>query len=827
MTLKTGEIAMSVQVHDGQGKKSVGKRTWLAVILVALCLPPAAALAATCRVTTAGTSAGTGTWASPMDLQTALATSTCTEIWVAAGVYTPTVANGVRGISFNIEPGVAAYGGFAGTETARSQRDPAANVTILSGDLNGDDGANFANNGDNSYHVVTMGGGGTPVTAATVLDGFTIRGGNADGSAFPANAGGGLYCNGVGNGNQCSPTLGKLIFSGNNASYGGGALYDNGYNQGTSSPTLRDIAFRDNHGGTVGGAMYNDGTNGTSSPNLNNVTFSNNSAANGGAMMNDGNGGTSSPSMGNITFSGNSADNVGGAMFNRGVNGGTSSPGMGNVTFSGNRASYGGALANDGFNGNSQPALVNVILWGNTLSIPGGNSQEIYNVNATPIIVHSIVQGSGGSGSWDSSLGTDGGNNLDTDPVLGALADNGGTTPTLLPGAGSAAIDAGTCSGAPSADQRGVPRPQGGNCDIGAVEVRQAQLSVIVGANGSVTASASAALIGTGIGACSNTTCTAAYDIETNSPAITLAANPSAHYHVVWSGDCTDNGNGTASVSMAADRVCTASFAIDSYTLSYTAGANGSISGTSPQSVPYGGDGSTVTAVADAHYHFVQWSDGLTTAARTDTKVGADLDVTASFAIDSFAVVGTVGRGSGNIAPASQNVAYGQTATFSLSPDAHYHLDGIGSTCGGNLGGNSYTTGAVTADCVVTVNFALDSYTITGAVSGGHGSISPTSLIGNYGDTPSFTLTPDAFYHVASVSGCGGALNGNSYTVAPISGPCTVNATFAQTIAPYTPVPTLDWRMLLLLAVCMSVLGAWRLRGASASRTRAAGACHE
>ena len=58
-----------------------------------------------------------------------------------------------------------------------------------------------------------------------------------------------------------------------------------------------------------------------------------------------------------------------------------------------------------------------------------------------------------------------------TNPLLGPLQDNGGPTPThaLLPG--SPAINAGTNRGCPPTDQRGVPRPQGPLCDIGAFEV--------------------------------------------------------------------------------------------------------------------------------------------------------------------------------------------------------------------------------------------------------------------------------------------------------------------------------------------------------------------
>ena len=56
------------------------------------------------------------------------------------------------------------------------------------------------------------------------------------------------------------------------------------------------------------------------------------------------------------------------------------------------------------------------------------------------------------------------------DPKSGPLADNGGTTLTLALLPGSPAIDAGTVTGVPPTDQRGVARPQGAGVDIGAFE---------------------------------------------------------------------------------------------------------------------------------------------------------------------------------------------------------------------------------------------------------------------------------------------------------------------------------------------------------------------
>ncbi|MFT3792023.1 MAG: choice-of-anchor Q domain-containing protein [Rudaea sp.] len=448
-----------------------------------------------CYVWASATGANDGTsWTDAYtDLQNALNNLSCTEVWVAQGVYIPVQpadpANPTyddADVSFNVRPGLAVYGGFAGTETSRDQRnpDPIANGTVLSGDLAHDDcgGSGCPGGVDtdhsqiaglNSYRVLRMDGttaAGT-ITASTVLDGFTITAAGNNGH------GGGFYCNGAGSGHECSPTLRNLVFSANDADNGGSAIYDNGEDGGVSSPTLTHVLIAYGYGTAMVNDASGDDYGGTSSPTLSDVTFNGNVGGEyGGAIYNvAANGGTSNPTLTNVTLYGNSAT-YGGAIVNADYDGG-SVPSLINVTFNGNTATsgYGGAIYNYGVD----PVLHNVILWGDT------GSAEIYNFNAEPSIDHSIVQGSGGSGAgWNALLGSDGGGNLDADPVLGALANNGGFTQTVLPGTGSVAIDAGTCTGAPPTDQRGVVRPQGAACDIGAVEVVAAAYTVGGSASG-------------------------------------------------------------------------------------------------------------------------------------------------------------------------------------------------------------------------------------------------------------------------------------------------------------------------------------------------------
>jgi hypothetical protein len=112
------------------------------LLALSLLIAPAgpAHAASVVYVVPGGAGAQTGAdWANAKDLQYALTAATSSDqIWVKAGTYKPTTGTD-RSATFQLKSGVAVYGGFNGTETLRGQRDSTTNVTILSGDLLGND----------------------------------------------------------------------------------------------------------------------------------------------------------------------------------------------------------------------------------------------------------------------------------------------------------------------------------------------------------------------------------------------------------------------------------------------------------------------------------------------------------------------------------------------------------------------------------------------------------------------------------------------------------------------------------------------------------------
>src|SRR5439155_905177 len=137
-----------------------------------------------------------------------------------------------------------------------------------------------------------------------------------------------------------------------------------------------------------------------------------------------------------------------------------------------------------------------------------------------------------------------------------------------------------------------------------------------------------------------------------------VTAVPSLGYHFVsWSdGVLTATRTDT---NVTGNITVSASFVINQYTLTYTAGANGTISGTTPQTVNHGSNGTAVTAVPDTGYHFVNWSDASTANPRTDTNVTANISVTANFAINTYTLTYTAGAHGSITGTTPQTVNHG------------------------------------------------------------------------------------------------------------------------------------------------------------------------
>ncbi|MHC4636899.1 MAG: hypothetical protein ACYTBV_05255, partial [Planctomycetota bacterium] len=334
------------------------------------------------------------------------------EIWVAQGVYKPDESladpegSGNRTATFLLKEGVGTYGGFPVGGGEWDVRDPNTFATILSGDLNGDD-VGFANIGDNSIHVVSAFG----TSSSTILDGFTITAGNADGSSSDA-YGGGVY------NSQADLILNNCIISDNSADKRAGGLYNR---QGTA--ILTNCFFRNNLAGHNGGGIYNH---------------------------------NSSPTITNCTFIGNFAGDCGGGI----NNGSDSNPLVINCTFSDNSAtSYGGAISNH----LSNLTVTNCILWGNTAT---DSSQISLQSSSSVSISYSDIQGFlGGIYNDGTGLVVSGLGNIADDPKF--ELDNYHLQPA------SPCINTGDpdrdYSGQTDVDSE--PRVMGGYVDMGSDEV--------------------------------------------------------------------------------------------------------------------------------------------------------------------------------------------------------------------------------------------------------------------------------------------------------------------------------------------------------------------
>ena len=307
-------------------------------------------------------------------------------IFVAEGNYYPDQANGMntqsRDASFIIPSGVVVLGGFPTGGGDLASRDWEMNKTILSGDID-----QLSGNADNAYHVVRT----TKASAQTVVDGFCIVEGNADGGGKSA-FGGGWFNEGSDLNAPSNATLSNCRFENNSADFGG-AMYNDG-NSGECSPVLTNCVFKMNSA-DYGGAMYNDGNSGECSPVLTNCVFKMNSASQiGGGILNDAFKGQCTPTFIDCVFNMNSAIGSGGAMYNL-TNDGQCSPLLINCVFLNNTAFDGGGIYNIVFLGECSPTLINCQFEENTAT---NNGAGIYNIassngESSPVLSNCLFTG--------------------------------------------------------------------------------------------------------------------------------------------------------------------------------------------------------------------------------------------------------------------------------------------------------------------------------------------------------------------------------------------------------------------------------------------------
>lgn len=311
------------------------------------------------------------------------------QIWVAKGSYSPLYTAGDGGNandrSFVLPKNVEIYGGFTGTETSVSQRDWINNSTTLQG--------------DNVYHVVISSGD----AGKTVLDGFTIKGGNASLATNACNKkpfytlchimlnnswiftgyGGGVYLS------NSSPKLKNLIIEENKAvNAGAGLIID------VSNPLLSNVTIKDNilKGSEVigGGGVYNY----KSSPNLVNVTINNNKIEATNSTVGAGiyNHESIQPKLTNVLIADNSITiyskykNVigrGGGIFNK-----NSGLLLTNSLIVRNKSHVGGGIYMEGKDGSK---FTNVTVSDNEVLANRGSG--LYCNSADPIIYNSIIWG--------------------------------------------------------------------------------------------------------------------------------------------------------------------------------------------------------------------------------------------------------------------------------------------------------------------------------------------------------------------------------------------------------------------------------------------------
>jgi hypothetical protein len=424
-----------------------------------------------------GNDDGTSWYNAYTSLESALdAASDGCEIWVAAGTYLPSndygLGVGNRYKTFKLKAGVHLYGGFAGNEDSLESRNWNINKAILDGNL----GA------EKVYHVVYA---GSDCNEETILDGITIRNGQAGGSSSFRN-GANIYVSGS------SPIFRNLsIYSGICGNYGANvyvenssALFENcnitsgssDYQGGgvalyNSSAKFNYCEISDNYAYGLGGGVN---VAGTGVNVFNSCSFTENRADDmgaGGAFYVESS--VTDLILVNCFFTENSADVSGGAIDISGT------AKIVNCTFGSNYANDLGAMG-----GHIIVRASGILDVYNSVLTDGyaDLGEQIHAVAGAQLsISHSMIQDCGGSGaSWDSDLGVDAGGNIDFNSFwfnYQTAIDN--EWPGIDAGSSNVFNDI-TDLNSIILDADEFPRFRGYDIDMGHLEIPYAKLTVFI-----------------------------------------------------------------------------------------------------------------------------------------------------------------------------------------------------------------------------------------------------------------------------------------------------------------------------------------------------------
>ncbi len=264
----------------------------------------------------------------------------------------------------------------------------------------------------------------------------------------------------------------------------GGGIYNGGTLTVAKSTISGNTSEASGGGESYGAGLFNSGpatiTDSTLSGNQAVSTNATRAASHGGGIFNQ-----SDLKLTNVTVSGN------GAFGATSVGGGISNANrltLTNATASGNSAAFGANLYN--YTTFTTPPSSAFLVAKNTIvANPQGGGANCYGVAYSSSGPNLEYPGTSCNFAATGDI-------QNQDPLLGPLADNGGPTRTHALLSGSPAIDAGTNTGCPGADQRGVIRPQDGNddgsavCDIGAFEadIKAPDTTIVSGPSGTVNA---------------------------------------------------------------------------------------------------------------------------------------------------------------------------------------------------------------------------------------------------------------------------------------------------------------------------------------------------